>query len=80
MKLDVLTPKNTVIKSDDFDSIEYTIAEGQGKLLFNILSQYSNPIGSLIREVTTNAFDSHIEAGIKKPVDVAIKGDRKSVV
>ena len=74
MKLDVLTPKNTVIKSDDFDSIEYTIAEGQGKLLFNILSQYSNPIGSLIREVTTNAFDSHIEAGIKKPVDVAIKG------
>jgi hypothetical protein len=29
---------------------------------------YSNPIGTVVREITSNCFDSHIEAGVNKPV------------
>lgn len=29
---------------------------------------YSNPIGTVVREITSNCFDSHIEAGVNRPV------------
>ena len=29
---------------------------------------YSNPIGTVVREITSNCFDSHIEAGVNAPV------------
>ena len=29
---------------------------------------YSNPIGTVVREITSNCFDSHVEAGVNKPV------------
>lgn len=79
MKLDFLEDKEDVVKSDDFDSLEYEVAEGQGALLFKILSQYSNPIGSLIRETVTNAFDSHIEADIDKSITVRINSSNKLI-
>ena len=36
---------------------------------------YSNPIGSLIREITSNCFDSHIEAKVEEPVRLAMVWD-----
>lgn len=38
--------------------------------VFDLVSNrlYSNPIGSIVREITSNCFDSHIEAGIDDPV------------
>ena len=33
---------------------------------------YANPIGSLVREVTSNCFDSHIEAGTESPTNPVI--------
>jgi hypothetical protein len=29
---------------------------------------YSNPIGTVVREITSNCFDSHVEAGVNSPV------------
>ena len=39
-------------------------------MVFQMFSKtiYSNPIGTVVREITSNAVDSHIEAGVKLPV------------
>jgi hypothetical protein len=39
-------------------------------MVFQMFSKtiYSNPIGTVVREITSNAVDSHIEAGINLPV------------
>jgi hypothetical protein len=33
---------------------------------------YSDPIGSIVREITSNCFDSHIEAGVDEPVVIKL--------
>ena len=33
---------------------------------------YSNPIGSFIRELTSNCFDSHIEANVNEPIIIKL--------
>jgi len=75
MKLDLQVDKQELQRSENFDSVNYEMDFSQAGLLFRILSQYSNPIGSLIREITTNAVDSHIEAGVTDtPVIVRLSG------
>lgn len=48
------------------------ISEESLPFVFELVSKqlYSNPIGSLIREYTSNCFDSHIEANVEDPVIV----------
>ncbi len=36
---------------------------------------YSNPIGTVVREITSNCFDSHIEADVNKPVVLKLTKD-----
>ena len=38
---------------------------------------YSNPIGTIVREITSNCFDSHIEANVNKPVIIRKTFDKK---
>jgi hypothetical protein len=47
-----------------------TLAEDSQSLIFQMFSKniYSNPIGSVVREITSNCFDSHIEAKVNAPV------------
>ncbi|QDH94043.1 hypothetical protein SEA_EVY_208 [Streptomyces phage Evy] len=33
---------------------------------------YSDPVLAVIREYSTNAFDSHVEAGVQRPIEVSI--------
>lgn len=33
---------------------------------------YSDPTLAVIREYSTNALDSHVEAGVKRPIDVSL--------
>ncbi|QJD50931.1 RIIA lysis inhibitor [Streptomyces phage Bmoc] len=33
---------------------------------------YSDPVLAVIREYSTNAFDSHVEAGVKRPIEVSL--------
>lgn len=54
----------------DFDTVEAGInTEDQG-FFFEMLSKrlYSNPEGTIVREITSNCFDSHVEAEVNKPV------------
>jgi len=36
---------------------------------------YSNPIGTVVREITSNCFDSHVEADVNKPVIIRLSKD-----
>lgn len=38
---------------------------------------YSNPIAAVIREYSTNALDSHIAAGVKRPIEVTLPTEAK---
>ena len=47
-----------------------TLSKDSTNMIFKMFSSviYSNPIGSLVREITSNCFDSHVEANVKSPV------------
>lgn len=80
MKQDILNSSlHTVTTVGDFKSHKAEIdAEDLGWIL-QILSTnlYSDPIGSLVREYSSNAWDANIEAGNKhKPIEVGIQTDK----
>jgi hypothetical protein len=56
----------------DFESIEFTINfdAKMAELLSSAL--YQNKIAAIIRELSCNAFDSHVEAKQKRPFDVIL--------
>lgn len=61
----------TVTKSQDFEATQFTIKATAHS--FKILSSgmYSNKIRAIIRELSTNAYDSHVQAGLEeKPFDI----------
>lgn len=49
---------------------EITLSKDSQSMFFQMFTKniYSNPIGSIVREITSNCFDSHIEAGVKVPI------------
>lgn len=63
-----------VTQSDGVVGGEVSIDTSNLGMFYEMMSKsiYSNPIGSIVRELTSNCFDSHIEAGVTKPV--VIKG------
>ena len=46
------------------------LSEHASSMVFQMFTRnvYSNPIGSIVREIASNCFDSHIEAGVNFPV------------
>lgn len=65
-------PKQLEVKKigDLNEGLTAGIDESSLPFVFELVSKqlYSNPIGSLIREYTSNCFDSHIEAEVDEPV------------
>jgi len=49
---------------------EIKLSKNSSSMIFKLFSKniYSNAIGSIVREVTSNCFDSHIEAKVDTPV------------
>lgn len=49
---------------------EMRLSKNAESQVFRIFTEniYSNPIGTIVREITSNCFDSHIEAGVNSPV------------
>ena len=62
-------------KHGDFDSINFRASTNNNYHIFKMLTTYSNPIESVVREYTSNCFDSHKRANVDKPVVVRIKRD-----
>lgn len=46
------------------------LSENASSMVFQLFTKnvYSNPIGTVVREITSNCFDSHIEAKVNAPV------------
>lgn len=75
------TPKNldNIDIVGNFDSIQAGIDATSLSFILELLSKnfYSNPIGSICREITSNCFDSHIEANVDEPVIIKIDEDEE---
>lgn len=58
----------------EFDEAESTISRENLGVAMSLVSEnlYSNPIGSFIREITSNAIDANVEAGVDEPVLIEI--------
>jgi Histidine kinase-, DNA gyrase B-, and HSP90-like ATPase len=56
--------------------IEMTLNPGAARHLMGVLTgQYSDPELASVREISTNAFDAHIEAGQTRPIEVETPND-----
>jgi len=77
-KLDYKNSNTELDSNTDADDIDIKFSQkNQGKQFFILLKGlYSNPIGSLIRELVSNCFDAYAEIGIfDKPVFVNLDSD-----
>ena len=70
MKLDLA--QNKVETFGDRKTVKFGIDEENLGLVYKSFLNYSNPIGSLVREIASNCFDSHEEASISKPITIKI--------
>lgn len=68
-----------VLSTGSEESISMSIDTADQGVLMMILSEslYKDPIGSLIREWTSNALDAHTEAGVTDPIVVSLKSDEQ---
>ena len=66
--------KIDILKSHDFKETYFGISQGNEAHIFGILRNnlYSDKQLAVIREYVTNANDSHIQAGIKEPVEITL--------
>lgn len=72
--------QNEIIENDsigDFKEVRATISDENIALVIELASKdlYSNPIGSIIREITSNCFDANKESGSEKPILIELKKD-----
>jgi len=75
MKLDNTT-KTKVEGSDDFNQHDFRVSDANSAHIFKMLTSYSDPIGSVVREITSNCFDAHRKADVDR--DVVVRMNRGS--
>jgi hypothetical protein len=79
MKLDQHKEEVARLQNEQFEDISYGIDQKNMGLAIKAFYQYSDPIGSFIREITSNAYDAHIEAGTNKPVVVRYSRTKQQI-
>lgn len=74
MKVDTKLQQNTKT-SGGLSEVKFRIEEDAMKVFFKTFSDsiYSNKVGSIVREITSNAYDANIESGTEMPVEVEIR-------
>jgi hypothetical protein len=70
----ITTSKIEQASAGEFDEIKSTISKANLGFALGALSKnlYSNPIGSFIREIASNAVDANTEAGVDNPIIINI--------
>ena len=68
--MEIKTIKAVEVSGNMGESSKAGIDESSMPFMFEMLSRnlYQKPIESIVREITSNCFDSHIEAGVDDPV------------
>ena len=69
MKIETVFSEQKV-EGTDVEKTSMSLSEHASAMVFKMFTSniYSNPIGTIVREITSNSFDSHIEAGVDDPV------------
>ena len=59
---------------------DITLSKHAQTIIFQMFSKniYSNPIGTVVREITSNCFDSHIEANVNLPIIIRKTTDKQT--
>jgi len=62
------------------DGKKMRLSENAQSMVFQLFTKnvYSNPIGTVVREITSNCFDSHVEAKVKAPVIIRKTVDKQT--
>ena len=69
MELTIKKLNEQKIKSTGGKSTKMGLSDDAQSMIFNMFTEtiYKNPIGSIVREITSNCFDAHVEAGNERP-------------
>lgn len=69
MEINLKKLSNQALESST-ETTKMRLSEDASSMVFQLFTKnvYSNPIGTVVREITSNCFDSHTEAGITAPV------------
>ena len=70
MQINLKQLSDKQIESSGGREVKMRLSENASSMVFQMFTKniYSNPIGTVVREITSNCFDSHIEAGVNTPV------------
>jgi hypothetical protein len=70
MIIDTILNDAEIVETNNSSAREMRISDNAAQIFFKMFTKntYSNPIGSIVREITSNCFDSHIEANVVKPI------------
>ena len=70
MEINLKKLSDQKIENTNGEGVKMRLSENASSMVFQMFTKnvYSNPIGTIVREITSNCFDSHVEAGVNTPI------------